>query len=153
MRRALTILLVPAALVAQAPASAPAADDAAAAAKRADIRKLLDVMRAGEVAAQGMQKMAEAMKAANKELPAQFWSEFLKEATPEKLTEIAIPAYEKNLSAQEVKAYLAFAGTPDGAAIMRKLPQITSEAMEAGQAWGQQLGMQIAQKLHAEGKM
>jgi len=151
MRRALTLLLLPAALIAQAPA--PAADDAAAVAKRADIRKLLDAMHAGEAAALGMQKMAEAMKATNKELPAEFWDAFLKEATPGKLTEISIPVYEKNLTAQEVKAYLAFASTPDGAAIMKKMPQITSEAMQAGQAWGQQLGMQIAQKLHAEGKM
>lgn len=151
MRRALTLLLLSAALMAQAPA--PPADDAAAVAKRADIRKLLDTMHAGEVAAQSMQKMADAMKATNKELPPEFWDEFLKEATPEKLTEISVPVYEKNLTAQEVKAYLAFASTPDGASIMRKMPQITSEAMQAGQAWGQQLGMQIAQKLHAEGKM
>ncbi|HXC17596.1 MAG TPA: DUF2059 domain-containing protein [Holophagaceae bacterium] len=152
MRRALTVLLMPAALLmAQAPV--PAVDDAAAIAKRADIHKLLDAMHAGEVAAQSMQKMAEAMKATNKALPAEFWDEFLKEATPEKLTEISVPVYEKNLTAQEVKAYLAFASTPDGASIMKKMPQITSEAMQAGQAWGQQLGMQIAQKLHAEGKM
>lgn len=151
MRRALTPLLLPAALLAQAPA--PAAGDAAAVAKRADIRKLLDAMHAGEVGAQSMQKMAEAMKATNKELPAEFWDAFQKEATPEKLTEICVPVYEKNLTAQEVKAYLAFAATPDGASIMRKMPQITSEAMAAGQAWGQQLGMEIAQKLHAEGKM
>jgi len=151
MRRALTLLLLPVALMAQAPA--PSADDAAAIAKRADIHKLLDTMHAGEVAAQSMQKMADAMKATNKELPPEFWDEFLKEATPAKLTEISVPVYEKNLTAQEVKAYLAFASTPDGASIMRKMPQITSEAMQAGQAWGQQLGMQIAQKLHAEGKM
>jgi hypothetical protein len=151
MRRALTLLILPAALMAQAPA--PAADDAATLAKRADIHKLLEVMHAGEAASQGMQKMAEAMKASNKELPTEFWDEFLKEATPEKLVDIAVPVYEKNLTAQEVKAYLAFAATPDGAAIMRKMPQITSEAMAAGQAWGQQLGLQIAQKLHAEGKM
>ena len=151
MRRALTVLLLPAALMAQAPA--PAADDAAATAKRADIHKLLDAMHAGELGAQTMRKMAETLRTTNKDLPAEFWDEFLKEATPEKLTEISVPVYEKNLTAQEVKAYLAFASTPDGASIMRKLPQINSEAMEAGQAWGQRLGMQIAQKLHAEGKM
>jgi hypothetical protein len=137
--------------MAQAPAPAPV--DAATAAKRADIRKLLDAMHAGETAAQGMRKMAEAMKATNKELPAEFWDAFMKEATPEKLAEIAVPVYERNLTAQEVKAYLAFASTPEGAAIMAKLPQMNAEAMQAGQAWGQELGLQLAQKLHAEGKM
>ena len=150
MRRALIALLIPAALVAQAPETS--LSDAAAA-KRADIRKLLQAMHAGEAMALGMQKMAEAMKAANKNVPAELWDEFLKEATPEKLVEVTIPAYEKNLTDQEVKAYLAFAQTPDGAAIMKKIPQIQADSIEAGQAWGQQLGMQLIQKLHAEGKM
>jgi hypothetical protein len=36
---------------------------------------------------------------------------------------------------------------------MKKLPQIATEAMQAGQAWGQQLAMEIAKRLHEEGKM
>lgn len=149
MRRALVLALLPPVLVAQAPKPA----DAEAASKRADIHKLLDAMHAGETGVMAMQKMVDAMRVTNKELPAEFWDEFLKAATPEKLTEIAIPAYEQNLTHAEIKAFLAFAGTPEGASIMKKLPQVQAEAMKAGQAWGQQLGMEIAQKLHEQGKM
>lgn len=155
MRRALLLAALPALLAAQAPApkAAPTQDDAEAVAKRADIHKLLDAMHAGELGMQSIQKMVEALRATNKELPTEFWDEFLKAATPEALTEVALPAYEQNLTHAEVKAYLAFAATPEGASIMKKLPQVQAEAMKAGQAWGQQLGLQIAQKLHAEGKM
>ncbi|HET8715914.1 MAG TPA: DUF2059 domain-containing protein [Holophagaceae bacterium] len=156
MRRAPAALLLPAALlspalVAQAPASAPT--DAAAEAKRADIRKLLNLMHTGEAGVAGMHRMVDAMKATNQQLPAEFWDEFLKAATAEKIVEISVPVYEKHLTAGEVKAYLAFAATPEGAAIMAKLPVINDEAMAAGQAWGQQLGLEVAQKLHAEGKL
>lgn len=157
MRRAPAALLLPAALLsptvlaAQAPASAPT--DAAAEAKRADIRKLLNLMHTGEAGVAGMHRMVDAMKAANQQLPPEFWDEFLKAATAEKIVEISVPVYEKHLTAGEVKAYLAFAATPEGAAIMAKLPVINDEAMAAGQAWGQQLGLEVAQKLHAEGKL
>ncbi|MBS1766576.1 MAG: DUF2059 domain-containing protein [Acidobacteria bacterium] len=159
MRRALILASLPVLLAAQAPApnpapnAAPTPGDAEAAAKRADIRTLLDAMHAGELGVQAIQKMVGTMKATNTQLPAEFWDEFLKAATAEKLTEVAIPAYEQNLTHAEVKAYLAFIATPEGASIMKKLPLIQDEAMKAGQAWGQQMGLEIAQKLHAEGKL
>lgn len=157
MRRALVFLL-PAFLAAQSPAPAPApaptaAEQAEAAAKRADILKLLQAMHSGEMAAQGMRQMVTAMRESNKELPQEFWDEFLKAATPEKLTELVVPIYEEQLTHQEVKAYLAFVQTPDGASIVKKLPEVLKASMKAGQEWGRKLGLEIAQKLHEEGKM
>ena len=153
MHRAVAAVLLPAALVAQAPASLAPSAASAAEAKRADIRKLLALMHVGEVGVAAMRRTVDAMRATNQQLPPEFWDEFLKAATADKLVEITIPVYEKHLTAAEVKAYLAFAATPEGASILGKLPVMTEESMAAGQAWGQQLGMEIAQKLHAEGKL
>ena len=153
MRRIVFALLLPVALMAQAPAPAPLTNDAEAVAKRTDIRKLLVAMHVGEVGSNSLRHMANTMKATSSALPEAFWDEYAAEATPEKLVEVSVPVYEKNLSHDEVKAYLAFVATPEGASIMSKMPQIASEATEVGVAFGKQLVADVKKKLKAEGKM
>ena len=150
MRCALSVLLIPAALMAQAPETA---GDNAASAKRADIRKLLQAMHLGERLAREFKKGIESKKASDKDLPPEFWDECLKEVTPEHLIEAVIPAYEKNMTSHEVKVYLACVQTPEGAAIMNKAPQLEADYAQACGTWNGQMVLRVRHKLHAEGKM
>lgn len=145
MRHLVLPLLLAPALLAQAPSAAEA--------KRADLRKLLGLMKAGDLAIQVMKDSLPAMKQAAPQVPEVFWSAFMAEFTPARMEEIALPVYEEMLTAEEVKAYLAFLSTPEGASIARKQPVIMKKSMEAGQKLGGEVAQQVAARLQAEGKL
>lgn len=145
-RAALALLLVPGLM-----AQAPQPDDAAA--RREEVRKLLKVMDAGNLAVQAMKQAAEAQKKTHPEIPDAFWEGMLKELTADRMVEIAEPVYERNFTREEVRALITFYSTPEGRAVMQKFPTVMKECMEAGQKVGAEVGKQVAERLHAEGKL
>lgn len=144
MRHALMILLA-------LPMCAQTPD--AAAAKRADLKKIFAITKPGDAGVQSMKQSLPALKQASPQIPDVFWDAFLAEFNAQKVEELILPIYEDNLTAGEVKAYLAFLGTPEGASVARKQPLILKQAMEAGQKLGEQVGREVAERLHAEGKL
>lgn len=143
MRSFLPLLLAPA-LLAQAPDTAP---------KREDVRALLRALRAGDNAVEAMKRSIPAMRQAMPQVPEAFWSAFAAEFSAQRMEDLALPIYEKHLTAAEVKALLAFFATPEGTSFARKQPLILAESMEAGQKLGQEVGQQVAQRLQKEGKL
>ncbi|HJU82951.1 MAG TPA: DUF2059 domain-containing protein, partial [Holophagaceae bacterium] len=109
MRRAALALLMVPVLSAQAPKPA---DEVAA--KQADIRKLLVLMDAGQMSVQAMKQASEAQKKANPEIPEAFWDGVFQELTADRMVEMAVPVYERNLTHEEIKALLTFYSTPEG---------------------------------------
>ncbi len=144
MRRAcLLALTLP--LLAQAPD--------AAAAKQADVRKLLHLIGAGENGVKAMKGAMEGQRQANPQIPEAFFTAFMAEFTPQRLEELALPIYDKHLTAAEVKALLAFYATPEGQSFIRKQGLILEESMLAGQKLGAEIGRAVAERLQAEGKL
>lgn len=144
MRALAVALCLPAALLAQAPPSAP---------KREDVRALLRVLKVGENAVAAMQRSVPAMRQAMPQVPESFWSAFTAEFTPQRMEDLALPIYEQQLTDAEVKALLGFFATPEGASFARKQPLILEASMAAGQKLGEQVGREVAQRLQAEGKL
>lgn len=144
MRALAVTLCLPAALLAQAPPSAP---------KREDVRALLRVLKTGENAVASMQRSIPAMRQAMPQVPEAFWTAFAAEFTPQRMEDLALPIYEQQLSGAEVKALLAFFATPEGASFARKQPLILEASMVAGQKLGEQVGREVAERLQAEGKL
>jgi hypothetical protein len=140
-------------LVAQSSGAVTPKPGAAESPARADIRKLLHLLRAGENGMQAMRTLAESQQKVNPQIPTAFWDAFLAEFTAERLVDTALPAYEKNLTPAEVKALIAFFSTPEGQSYARKQSQILQEAMEAGQKLGAQVGQEVAARLQKEGKL
>ena len=63
--------------------------------------------------------------------------------------DLIIPVYAKHFSAEELDALIRFYESPVGAKTVRVMPQITREAMQIGQTWGQSLGPVIVERVKA----
>lgn len=112
-------------------------------------RHLLDLTRAGELGLQVMTQMIDTLASSNPQVPAAFWDEFLAEIDPEGFVELSVPIYVEHLTVEEMEAAIAFYSTPEGQAILTKMPTIVQQAMQAGQAWGMEVGQRAMERLAA----
>ena len=61
--------------------------------------------------------------------------------------DLIIPVYAKHFTNEELDGLIAFYESPVGAKTVRVMPQITREAMQIGEAWGQSLGPTIVERV------
>lgn len=125
--------------------------DSAKAAKRADIKKMMEVTGSGKLGVQVMNQMIGAFKQGQMDVPDKFWKDFMTEVNPNELVEMCIPSYEKHFTHDEIKQLLAFYETPLGKKMIKTQPAIMQECMIVGQEWGRKLGEKVAKKLKSEG--
>lgn len=139
MRRILTLALLPAALVAQAPVpAAPEAD-------HAQVKKLLLAMKYPEQVKFGFLKGLEAQKAKADTLPPGFLDAFKSAFNPEDFMEAIVPVYAKHFTNEEVQAALKFYGSPEGASFATKQATIAPELEAAGKRYGMELALKVLQ--------
>ena len=119
--------------------------------KQKDIRKLLMLTGSSELGKQVMTQMIGNMKGMLPNVPEKFWSDFMKDVKTEELIDLIVPIYDRNLSAEDIKALIAFYESPAGRRFVAVLPKITQESMTAGQEWGKALGMKVAARLQQQG--
>lgn len=120
-------------------------------AKKADIKKLLQLTKSGELGIQAMNQMIGTFKTTMPSVPEKFWEDFMKEIKADDLVNLIVPIYEKHFTHDDIKGLIAFYETPVGQKFIQTQPAIAQESMEAGQKWGQELGMKVAQKLKEGG--
>ena len=143
---ALALLLLP---------SAPGlrAEDAPAGQKEQKVRRLLELTGAAAVGKQAMEQMIagfQPMEAAG-QLPPGFCKKFSDMTDPKEIAELAVPAYVKHLSEEDLDGAIAFYQTPAGRHMAEALPAITRESMEAGQKWGQAMVQKVMAALQNGG--
>jgi hypothetical protein len=150
MKRSILAVLALALLCAgPAMAQAPAGE---AAAKRQDIRKLLELTGAAKIGQQIAAQMIPMFKQGNPQVPQKFWDEVQKEFNPESMLELVIPIYDKNLTHEDIRGLIAFYQSPLGRKMAAVTPQITQESMQAGQQWGMQIAQRIQKRLEEQKK-
>jgi hypothetical protein len=132
-----------------AKSTAPA--DLAAEAKRADIRRLLELTGATKLGMQMMNQSLTSMRRAMPNVPKEFWEEFQASIDPNDLTELAVPAYEKHLTHADIKELIKFYESPIGKKMITVQPLIVADTMAAGQKWGRAMGMKVAKQLQEKG--
>ncbi|MCP5046996.1 MAG: DUF2059 domain-containing protein [bacterium] len=120
-------------------------------AKRADIKRMVELSGAGKLGIQAMNQMVKVFKRSQPSVPDTFWKEFMAEVDPNELVEMVIPSYDKHLTHEEVKQLIAFYQSPIGKKLVSVQPQIMQESMVAGQKWGRELGMKVMKKLKEKG--
>jgi hypothetical protein len=125
----------------------PSADEA----KRADVRRLLELVGAGDLGKQVMTQMINQFRTAHPQVPQRFWTDFASEINADEILELSVPAYEKHLTHEEIKQLIAFYESPVGKKLIQVQPQIVQDSMIAGQKWGQDLGRKVMQRLIDEG--
>jgi hypothetical protein len=137
------------AILAVASASGLAAQAAPAKESSAEelARQLIQLTGGGSLGKEVMSRMIDAYRAADPDVPQAFWDEFMAQVDPGQIEDLAVPIYVKNLSPGEMSAAIAFYSSPPGQSLVRKLPAIMRESMAAGQAWGQKLGREVAERL------
>lgn len=112
-------------------------------------RELLEVSGAGEMGLQVVRQMVESFAGSNPDVPREFWDRFIERVDPEELEEMVVPIYTKHLTAEEMEATIEFYRTPVGQSILRKMPVVMAESMQAGQQWGMELARKAMEELEA----
>ncbi len=148
-----TLLALALSLVCLAPAlaqqTAPA-DEAAA--KRQDIRKLLEVTGSAKLGQQVLAQMMNTFRSTNPKVPDEFWDQVLKEFDAGTMIDLVVPIYEKHLTHDDIRGMLAFYQSPLGQKLIAVTPAITQESMQAGQQWGLGIAQRIQQRLEERPK-
>lgn len=129
-------------------------------AKQADIRKLLQVTGASNLASQTMTQMEKSMKPLitnalppgdyRAQLVDLFFEKFHTKMDPTTLADLIVPIYDKYLSDDDVKGLIQLYQTPIGQKLITVLPQVAAESQAAGEKWGQEIGRECMIEVLAE---
>lgn len=125
--------------------------DAARAAKRGEIRKLIELTGAANISADALQKMIEPLKASYPQVPEEFWNTFIHEVHSDELIDLVIPIYDKYYTRDEIQELTRFYQSPVGQKTIKVLPKLSAEAIDAGQEWGRMVADRAMRKLREKG--
>ena len=128
--------------------------------KRQQIERLLEVTGALNVAkimsAAVTREMTNAVKQVRPDIPPEaldVMEEVVNSVISEEMVakggfvDLIIPVYAKHFTNADLDAMIEFYGTPIGQKTVKVMPQITKEAMQIGQRWGQTLGPTIVERV------
>ena len=131
---------------------APSADSSAEhAAKRVEIRKLIELTGAANVSADALRQIIGPLKAGFPEVPDEFWDTFIKEVRSDELIDLVIPIYDKYYTREEIRDLTLFYQSPVGQKTIKVLPKLSAEAIDAGQEWGKMVADRAMRKLKEKG--
>lgn len=122
---------------------------------RADIKRLLELMKVIEEELKSVEPAFEQFKLATPNVPAPVWEdlrkEFYAEFSSEMFLETYVPIYARKFSAAEVKELIKFYESPAGRKMTEAMPSIRQEAFIVGYKRGQQLRLRLQELLRAKG--
>ncbi len=129
-------------------------------AKEADIRRLMDLVGTRVLVTQMMDSMEENIKPlmTNSFPPGEyreklidlFFAKFHSKAGAQQLLDLAVPAYDKYYTHEEIKGLIEFYRTPLGQKMVAVLPRLMADLQSAGQKWGGQLGQDCMTEVLSE---
>ena len=119
-------------------------------AKEADIRHLLDLVGAANLANASMDQMEQSIRPMmtnslppgeyREKLVELFFQKFHSKRDTNHLVDLIIPIYDKYYTHADIQALIQFYESPTGRKMAASLPKITAESGAAGEKWGEQLG-------------
>ena len=128
--------------------------------KQADIRKLLELTGAGNLATQTMGQMEKSMKPLitnalppgeyREKLVDLFFDKFHSKMDPNALADLIVPIYDKYLSDEDIKGLIQLYQTPTGQKLITVLPKVAAESQQAGERWGQEIGRECMMEVLSE---
>jgi hypothetical protein len=123
--------------------------------KRAEIRRLLQLMGSGKAGAQMMDQMFGTMKRTARQVPEEVWrdliQEFKNEFSPETIIELNVPIYDKYYSLAEIEQLIAFYESPIGRKVTTVLPMLIQDSYAAGVRKGQEILQKMIERLKSKG--
>ena len=146
-----------------APAPSGSALDQAAAidpAKAADIRRLLDLVGTKDLVMQSMSGTMKQLKplmtnalppgAYREQLVDLFVTKFQSKFDMNQILDLAVPAYDRHFSHEEIKELIKFYQTPLGQKAISTLPKLSDELRDEGGRVGRQIGRDAMAEVLAE---
>lgn len=118
--------------------------------KEQDIRRLMELTGASELADQIMDQMIVALDQEGTDQA--FWDSLRAEIDTQELLRKTIPLYDKHFTQDEIRQLIAFYQTPLGSKLIEKLPAITEESMTIGMEWGEEIAGKVMAKLEERKK-
>jgi uncharacterized protein len=115
--------------------------------KEQKVRRLLVLLKVGDVAKQMAGAMIDSFKGSMPEVPEEVWTAFMAKVKGEELIELLIPVYSRNIEEADVDALLTFYSSPAGQRFIGKQSLIMQESMAVGEQWGAKLGRQVEEEL------
>ncbi len=132
--------------------AAPAAPAAAVSDEKAkDIRRLIELTGGANIGEDMLKQMSEGFKQTNPNVPQAFWDDIKKNTDFDGLTKAVIPAYDKNLSGDEIKEMIKFYESPTGKKMIQVMPQIMQESYPIVMQWSNDLAEKVQKKLEEKG--
>jgi hypothetical protein len=123
--------------------------------RRADIHRLLDVMKVVEEEVKSLEPAFNNFKLSFPRVPAKVWEELRKEFeaefNAEMIRDTYVPIFARHFSAAEVKALIKFYESPAGRKLLETMPRVKEEAYIVGYERGQKLGRRMQERLKARG--
>jgi hypothetical protein len=101
-----------------------------------DIRELIRITRATEMAQRMLAPMLAALSKAYPQVPAAFWQEMAQATTSDEFEALLIDVYKTNVEHEDIRAMLVFQRSPAGQRVIAKMPAIMAASQAAGQKWG-----------------
>jgi uncharacterized protein len=120
-------------------------------AKRAEIRKLIELTGAANISADALRKIIDPLRAGFPQVPEEFWNTFIKEVHSEELIDLVVPIYDKYYTRDEIEDLTRFYQSPVGQKTIKVLPKLSAEAIDAGQEWGKMVADRAMRKLREQG--
>jgi hypothetical protein len=109
-------------------------------------RKLLEVTGAANIGKQVADGMIESFRKMSN-LPPGFMDRFKQNIQPDSLVELIVPIYMRHLDRETIIAAIRFYMSEPGQRIVKTLPAVTAESMEAGKVWGAELARKTLKDL------
>ncbi|HKP73156.1 MAG TPA: DUF2059 domain-containing protein [Pyrinomonadaceae bacterium] len=129
--------------------------------KEQNIRRLLDIIGATKVGAQVMEQelatvrteMQKTDPAIAKQVVDIMQEELRKDFTPERITELLIPIYDRHLTNEDIVGLIAFYQSEVGKKTITVLPQVVKESYDSGVELGRAVQKRVIDRIRAEVKM
>lgn len=115
--------------------------------KEQRVRKLLVLMRAGNIGVQIVDQMIASLKESLPDAPDAFWTGFRSKVKSEEMVEMLVPIYMKHLDAADIEELIRFYDSPTGQRFLDKQPLMMRESMMVGQEWGQRIAKEAFDEL------
>lgn len=117
--------------------------------KEKKINQLLELTGSAKMGILMMDQMMDHLKNSTSDSKAktEFFEEFKKEIKAEDITNMIIAIYDKHYTESDIDQLIAFYNSPIGKKMIATMPQVMTESMTAGQAWGKQIVEKYQAKL------
>jgi hypothetical protein len=133
-------------------------------ASKEDIEKYLDTMHSRELMkstmaamTKQMHQMTHAQLEKQPNLPPDFearmdkmMDDMMKDFPIDELIQAMVPSYQKHLSKGDVEALTAFYSTPTGQKVLKEMPAMTADAMQAASGIVQKMMAKMQERLQSE---